>query len=69
MATEAQIRKVLNHLAEVQVCQVCGTRFRLGDLDCPHCGEDLEEVLRQWAERLIAALAVERSDVGETRPH
>jgi rubrerythrin len=61
MATESQIRTVLNHLAEVQFCHVCGTRFRFGDLDCPHCGEDLEEVLRQWADRLVDALDDEQS--------
>lgn len=61
MAAEDQIRAVLNHLAEFQGCSVCGTRFRFGDLDCPHCGEDLEDVLRRWAERLINALAAEHS--------
>ena len=69
MATEDHIRTVLNHLAEVQTCGQCGTRFRLGDVDCPHCGEDLEDVLRQWAARLIEAIASERYDMGETRTH
>ena len=67
MPTEDHIRTVLNHLAEVQTCGQCGTRFRLGDVDCPHCGEDLEDVLRQWAERLVDALAPERSDMGEAQ--
>ena len=53
MATESQIRKVLTNLSEVHACANCGTRFRFGDLECPHCGDDLEEHLRQWAEALI----------------
>ena len=53
MATEIQIQKVLTNLAYVRACDGCGTRFRFGDLECPHCGADLEEYLRQWAEELI----------------
>ena len=67
MATEDHIRTVLNHLAEVQTCGQCGTRFRLGDVDCPHCGEDLEDVLRQWAGRLIAELTAGLPLAGEMR--
>ena len=67
MPTEDHIRTVLNHLAEVQTCGQCGTRFRLGDVDCPHCGEDLEDVLRQWAGRLIAELTAGLPLAGEMR--
>ena len=56
MATEDQIQKVLTNLADVQACESCGTRFRFGDLECPHCGADLEEYLRLWAEELINEL-------------
>ena len=56
MATEGQIQKVLTSLAEFQACASCGARFRFGDLECPHCGADLEEYLRQWAEQLINEL-------------
>jgi hypothetical protein len=56
LATERQIQQVLMFLAEVRACQLCGTRFRFGDLDCPHCGADLEELLRQWAEELVEQL-------------
>ena len=56
MATEEQIQKVLNHLQDVQTCPSCGTRFRFGDLDCPHCGEDIEETLREWADRVVSDL-------------
>jgi len=69
MAREDQIRTVLNYLAEFQTCNLCGTRFRFGDVDCPHCGEDLEDVLRLWAEGLLDALSSERYDIGEARPH
>ena len=56
MATESQIQMVLTNLAEFQACANCGTRFRFGDLECPHCGADLEEYLRHWAEELIDEL-------------
>ena len=56
MATEGQIQKVLTNLSEFQACSSCGTRFRFGDVECPHCGADLEEHLRQWAEQLISDL-------------
>ena len=60
MATEEQIQKVVNFLAEVPTCAQCGTRIRFGDLDCPHCGADLEEGLRLWAERLIDELRLQQ---------
>ena len=56
MATESQIQKVLTNLADVNACDSCGTRFRFGDLECPHCEADLEEYLRHWAEELIIKL-------------
>ena len=56
VATEGQIQKVLTNLSEFQSCTSCGTRFRFGDVECPHCGADLEEYLRQWAEQLISEL-------------
>jgi len=59
MATESQIQKVMSNLSEVQACANCGTRIRFGDLECPHCGGDLEDYLRQWAEELINHLELE----------
>jgi len=56
MATETQIQKVLANLAEFQPCTNCGTRFRFGDLECPHCGADLDDYLRNWAEQLADEL-------------
>ena len=53
MATEEQIQKVVNSLYDVESCNRCGTRLRFGDLDCPRCGSDIEDNLRDWAERLV----------------
>jgi rubrerythrin len=56
MATEQQIQRVITNLSQVLSCSHCGARFRFGDLECPHCGTDLEEYLRQWAETLVDGL-------------
>lgn len=56
MATGQQIQKVLEKLADFQACTDCGTRIRFGDVECPHCGADLEDYLREWAENLIMEL-------------
>ena len=53
MATDDQIMTVLNSIATYPGCSRCGTRIRFGDIDCPHCGLDLEDGLHQWAERLV----------------
>ncbi len=59
MATEEQIRIVMNALADVQACSQCGTRFRFGDLDCPHCGAELDEYFRHWSEDLLDKLGID----------
>ena len=59
VATEKQIQIVLSRLNDIQSCAVCGTAFRFGDYECPHCGADLEDALRGWAERVIDALGLE----------
>jgi len=56
MATESQIQKVLNKLADVRACNYCGTRLRFGDWEYPHCWADLEEHLRLWAEQMVNEL-------------
>ena len=58
MATEQHIQKILNRLAEIRNCGTCGTSLRFGDLDCPHCGADIEDALRLWAERLLDDLGL-----------
>ena len=56
MATEDQIQKAVNSLSGISACSQCGTKLRFGDLDCPHCGADIEDNLRDWAKRLIDGL-------------
>lgn len=56
MASDQEVLIVLNSLAEVQACELCGTRVRFGDFDCSHCGADLEDAQRAWAERLVDRL-------------
>ena len=53
MATEEQIRIVLNGLFDFPGCPSCGVRIRFGDYECPRCGADLDDDLRGWAEKLI----------------
>ena len=57
MATEKQIQAVLARLEDVQACSECGTALRFRDYECPHCGADLEDRLREWAEGLVDAIA------------
>lgn len=54
---EQAVTKVLSSLAEVLACHNCGARIRFGDLECPHCGADIEEDLRRWALRLLRKLS------------
>ncbi len=58
MTTEQQIQVVLAALSEVQSCGDCGARFRFGDLDCPHCGAELDDYFREWAVALLEKLGV-----------
>ena len=57
LSEEDQIAKVLNSMYEVVACNQCGTRIRFGDVECPHCGIDVDDELRQWATRLLDRLA------------
>ena len=61
MATEKQISMVLSALTQIQSCSQCDTRLRFGDFECPHCGFDLEDYLRKWAEGLVDEMADELS--------
>ena len=56
LTTEQQIQAVLTALSQVLACANCGARFRFGDLDCPHCGAELDEYFRQWALELLRKL-------------
>ena len=53
MASEEDVSRVIEALAEIRACGDCGTRIRFGDLDCPHCGLDLDDAQRDWAARLV----------------
>ena len=53
MATQGQVLKVLNLLGEALACPLDGTRLRFGDFECPHCGSDLDDYLRHFAERVV----------------
>ena len=48
--------KILQVLYEVVVCPLCGTRIRFGDIECPHCGKDIDDDLMIVAERLAKKL-------------
>ena len=56
MADREEISIVIEALSEIRACANCSTRIRFGDLDCPHCGMDLDDFQRDWAERLVDRL-------------
>ena len=53
---EYKINQVLNHTSEILSCIKCGTKIRYGDYDCPHCGHELDDQLREWAIVLLNKL-------------
>ena len=53
LASERDVSRVIAALSEIRACPNCGTRIRFGDLDCPHCGLDLEDSQRDWAADLV----------------
>ncbi len=67
MATEEQIQAVMFRIGEAISCGRCGSALRYGDYECPHCGEDMEDQLRQWARDLVDDIAAARR-ADETRP-
>ena len=56
MATESQIQAGFRIIAERPECRDCRISLRFGDLDCPHCGADIEEQMQDWAARLVDAI-------------
>ena len=52
-AAEERVQTVINRLAEIRRCALCATALRFGDMDCPHCGADIEDDLRRWARSLV----------------
>ena len=65
MATETQIQTTFRILAERPECRDCRINLRFGDLDCAHCGADIEEEMREWAGRLVDTIVALESDCGE----
>jgi hypothetical protein len=53
MATDEQVQVVMNYLCISLACPECGTRVQFGDLECPHCGADFYDLLRQWSTRVV----------------
>lgn len=53
MATDEQISNIVRSMDAMIHCHECGVRVRYGDVDCPRCGADIEDLLRAWARRLF----------------
>ena len=53
---DEKISVILNHASQVLACNNCGTRLRFGDVECPHCGTDIDTVIIAWARELIELL-------------
>jgi hypothetical protein len=62
MVKEERIQRVIDSLDTIKPCSGCGMRYRVGDLECPQCGTDLEDNLREWAEGLLGEMG-DRDDV------
>jgi uncharacterized protein (UPF0212 family) len=56
MTNEERIQAAINSLDSMMPCSGCGMRYRVGDVECPRCGADLDDILREWAEQLIAKI-------------
>ena len=39
---------LLKWIYQQRICNECETRIRFGDIECPHCGLDLEESIYEW---------------------
>ena len=57
VATEEQIQCAIDSLDLIPPCPTCGMRYCQGDYECPHCGADLDENLRTWADAMIDRVA------------
>ena len=56
MATETQIQTVFRILSERPECRGCRINLRFGDMDCAHCGAEIDDQMREWAASLVDAL-------------
>ncbi|MBI50185.1 MAG: hypothetical protein CL887_05425 [Dehalococcoidia bacterium] len=57
MTKENKIQHLINSLDLIPDCSGCGMRWSTGDYECPHCGNDLDEKLRSWAEKTVGELS------------
>ena len=62
MATDEQISDIVHHMHGMIHCHECGVRIRYGDIYCPRCGADIEELLRAWARRLVDNLIATKGE-------
>ena len=53
---QEKVLRVLSLIGEPLACPADGTRLRFGDYECPQCGEDLDDHLRRFAERIVDCL-------------
>ena len=53
IATDEQISNIVRHMDGMIHCHECGVRIRYGDIYCPRCGADIEELLRAWARQVF----------------
>ena len=56
MNVQENVQFLINSLDQIPSCGGCGMRWSTGDYECPHCGEDLDENLRAWAESVLKNL-------------
>jgi uncharacterized protein (UPF0212 family) len=49
---------IVNKISESFSCDNCATRLRFGDTECPHCGNDMEQLLELWADDLLKRLSI-----------
>tara|TARA_B100000676_G_C17540666_1_gene562284 strand:- start:99 stop:296 length:198 start_codon:yes stop_codon:yes gene_type:complete len=40
-----------------RICNECETRIRFGDIECPHCGLDLEDSIYEWIIPLVKQIS------------
>ena len=59
MFIKENISKVMTFLYQTKNCLSCGVRIRFGDIDCPHCGDELEDLYIEWATKLLRSLNCE----------
>ncbi|MQG15292.1 MAG: hypothetical protein FI698_00560 [SAR202 cluster bacterium] len=62
MNNQSNMSKVLAFFSESKFCNDCDTRIRFGDIDCPHCGCDLDDLYMQWAHNLLKNLNCEEEN-------